>query len=585
MKIYEYVIRLKDQASDKLKRLAGSTSATDRNVNRLDGSFNKATANGNMFGSMGSMVARFIGPAVLGAALISTTLKASSLAREFEQTRISFEVMIGSVKNGRSLLDETITMANKTPFTSADIQGNAKTLLGFGVAARKVIPTLKMLGDISGGNADRFRLLSLAYAQTQAAGRLMGQDLLQMVNSGFNPLQIISEKTGKSIGELKKAMENGAISAKMVEAAFKAATSEGGKFFGMMDRQSETFEGRMSTMKDKWGIWLTQIGSKINEKLAPYLDKAIEIIDRLIDPTGAVYSQADKEKDSFNKLYTSMMPAITRYNQLIELKKSGAKVDKELFQLQSKIGNAIPLSVTDRNGTNIKAIDIAKATEVLNLQDRNFQDSNKNAIALALQQKQLAKDKLSQLSAESILLAKDHEVKLDYMQQLQEKYTEGTWAQNPLNALKSDNPFKDDHQGDHVSTKLKEALKKGDRNSILAVYNQEMETLNQQVSKLDSQLSKMRTDTVGVYLTQKTTEDKNAFKLGDGKGKEEQDGLDKITKGGKQAINVTINLESLLQNSGDVNVTNVQESVADMEKILIEGLLRVVNSGNQAANQ
>ena len=73
--------------------------------------------------------------------------------------------------------------------------------------------------------------LTLAFSQVQSTGRLMGQDLLQMIGQGFNPLQIISEKTGRSMADLKKDMENGAISADMVTEAFKIATSEGGRFF------------------------------------------------------------------------------------------------------------------------------------------------------------------------------------------------------------------------------------------------------------------------------------------------------------------------------------------------------------------
>lgn len=91
------------------------------------------------------------------------------------------------------------------------------------------------------GNADRFQHLALAFAQVSAAGKLTGQDLLQMVNAGFNPLQEISKKTGKSISELKDDMADGAISVKMVEDAMKGATSEGGRFFGGMEKASKTF--------------------------------------------------------------------------------------------------------------------------------------------------------------------------------------------------------------------------------------------------------------------------------------------------------------------------------------------------------
>lgn len=92
-------------------------------------------------------------------------------------------------------------------------------MLGFGIESDKVMGYLKALGDISMGDSERFQSLALAFSQMSATGKLMGQDLLQMINAGFNPLKVISEETGKSIGELKDEMSQGKISAEMVQKA------------------------------------------------------------------------------------------------------------------------------------------------------------------------------------------------------------------------------------------------------------------------------------------------------------------------------------------------------------------------------
>ena len=80
-------------------------------------------------------------------------------------------------------------------------------MLGFGIAQEKVMPTLSAIGDLAMGNKDKMSSLTLAYSQMSSTGKLMGQDLLQMINAGFNPLNEISKNTGKSIGVLKKEME------------------------------------------------------------------------------------------------------------------------------------------------------------------------------------------------------------------------------------------------------------------------------------------------------------------------------------------------------------------------------------------
>lgn len=98
------------------------------------------------------------------------------------------------------------------------------------------MPNIKALGDIAMGDRNKLNSLTLAFSQMTASGRLMGQDLLQMINAGFNPLSEISRKTGKSIGVLKEEMEKGKISAEMVTQAFYSATQAGGQFHGMTER-------------------------------------------------------------------------------------------------------------------------------------------------------------------------------------------------------------------------------------------------------------------------------------------------------------------------------------------------------------
>ena len=122
--------------------------------------------------------------------------------------------------------------------------------MSFGMSAEEAQKRMKQLGDISQGDAEKFKSLTLAFAQMSSTGKLTGQDLMQMINAGFNPLEEISRKTGKSIGELKDEMSKGAISADMVAEAFASATSEGGRFYGSMEAQSKTFSGQMATLED-----------------------------------------------------------------------------------------------------------------------------------------------------------------------------------------------------------------------------------------------------------------------------------------------------------------------------------------------
>ena len=167
---------------------------------------------------------------------------------EIESFQISFDVLLGNKEKAASFFKELKQFAVETPLMLNDLSKGAQLLLGFGVEADRLMPTLKQIGDISMGDAQRFNSLALAFAQMSATGKLMGQDLLQMVNAGFNPLKTMSETTGKSVAQLKDEMSKGAISSEMVTQAFADATAEGGKFNGMLKKQSEGIKGGVSNL-------------------------------------------------------------------------------------------------------------------------------------------------------------------------------------------------------------------------------------------------------------------------------------------------------------------------------------------------
>lgn len=160
------------------------------------------------------------------------------------------------------LIPQIKELAKISPLTMADMVGAEKMMLGFNIQAEDTIKYLKAISDISMGESSKFNSLTLAFSQMSAAGKLMGQDLNQMINAGFNPLQIISEKTGKSIATLKDEMSKGAVSAEMVQQAFIDATSAGGKFYNMSENASKTINGQLSMMQDALDSVFNELGTK-----------------------------------------------------------------------------------------------------------------------------------------------------------------------------------------------------------------------------------------------------------------------------------------------------------------------------------
>lgn len=205
--------------------------------------------------------------------------QAIQTSAQFEQLSVSFRIMTGSAQAGKELTDSLVALASKTPMTTEALSDVTQTLLAFGESSNNIIQDLQLLGDITGGETQRFKSLALAFAQVGSTGRLTGQDLMQMVNQGFNPLQIMSEKTGKSMAQLKKEMADGKISFNDIKQAMIDATSEGGRFYGLMNEQSKTLNGLLSTNADTW----QKVSKNIGDVFMPVAKGAVQALIALGD--------------------------------------------------------------------------------------------------------------------------------------------------------------------------------------------------------------------------------------------------------------------------------------------------------------
>lgn len=193
--------------------------------------------------------------------------------------KMQFQVLAGD-KEGSQLYKDLQKYVRDSIF-GPELYDNAKQMMAFGIAAKDVMPTMKMLGDVSMGDAQRLNQLTLAFSQTTSAGKLMGQDLLQYVAAGFNPLQEISKKTGRSMADLREDMSKGAISAQMVRDAFAAATGAGGKFNGMLDKMGKTPFGKWQAITGSWADAKAQLGSSQDQSLSKIFDHLKDFVDSL----------------------------------------------------------------------------------------------------------------------------------------------------------------------------------------------------------------------------------------------------------------------------------------------------------------
>lgn len=199
-----------------------------------------------------------------------------------EQYQTSFEVMTGSADKAADVIERLKKVGAQTPFELPDLADTTQLLMNYGFTADDAMNSMMMLGDISQGSADKMSRIATAYGQMSSAGKVQLEDIKQMIEAGFNPLQEISESTGESMDSLYDRISKGTLSVDEIMASMQRSTSEGGKYFQSMEKQSQTFSGLVSTLKDNAQQLLGDVVRPISDGLTEtLLPAAISTIEQL----------------------------------------------------------------------------------------------------------------------------------------------------------------------------------------------------------------------------------------------------------------------------------------------------------------
>lgn len=195
----------------------------------------------------------------------------------------NFKVMLGNEELAAAKLSELRKMAASTPFALSDLTEGTQILLQFGIAADDTTDVLKQLGDISLGNADKLQTLVRAYGKMSSAKKVTLENVNMMIDAGFNPLNQICEATGESMSDLYKRISDGRVSFEELQYAVQAATSEGGQFYNGMLEASQTFSGRMSTLKDNVAALTGELTSGLFAALGDLVVKLNDVVTSFLD--------------------------------------------------------------------------------------------------------------------------------------------------------------------------------------------------------------------------------------------------------------------------------------------------------------
>lgn len=247
------------------------------------GGFLKAA--GSAISVMGSMEL-----AIQGIGRAAAVMSAAfNLAADVERTTVAIDTITKSAATTAQVMGDLKKLAADTPFEMSDLAPAARMLLGAGTAAKEVSKQLRVLGDVAAGADTDLLGLVTVFNQVRGKGKLLSDDFNQLAERGVAGLrEEIAKLKGISISGVADALSSGAVSARDLEAVLVRMTSSGGISFGAMEKQAQTFAGKLSTLSDAWASLLVSFAAPINDSLKPVIDDITGLTEALAPAFGVI---------------------------------------------------------------------------------------------------------------------------------------------------------------------------------------------------------------------------------------------------------------------------------------------------------
>lgn len=276
-------IIFEDKYSKPLNDAANSAEKFESKARKSFASANESINKTNKsISGLSDTVAQFAKTAA--AAGIAAAFKSiSDAGGKLESTRISFEVMLGSAEKAKDVMKLLNAEANKSPFSTEQYLQAGKNLLAFGIEADKLKESLKSIGDIAAGTGKDFNELAVIYGKAATAGVIQAEDLNQLTEAGIPIIKQFAAQFGVAESQIKKMGSEGKIHFSDLEEAFRQMSGEGGQFFDMMKKQSESWDGMWSTIRGTAMSFISDFGDRLNNFLKPALKAVTDTVVAAMD--------------------------------------------------------------------------------------------------------------------------------------------------------------------------------------------------------------------------------------------------------------------------------------------------------------
>ncbi|NBJ05009.1 phage tail tape measure protein [Alistipes sp. Z76] len=237
----------------------------------------------DVFQSFAKRAGEYISYYLVGQGMMGLLNSIVQVRGQFQQLEIAFETMLGSQSKAKTLMDQMVQTAAKTPFDLMGVAEGAKQLMAYGVSADKVNDTLVRLGNIASGLSIPLNDIVYLYGTTMVQGRLYAQDVRQFTGRGIPLVKELAEKYGVTADKINEMVSAGKIGFPEVEEVINKMTNAGGQFYNLMEKQSASLTGQISNLEDAWDTALNNLGEKGEGVFSTAISSATYLVEHMED--------------------------------------------------------------------------------------------------------------------------------------------------------------------------------------------------------------------------------------------------------------------------------------------------------------
>lgn len=330
----EKQVEKSSEATDKAGDSASKTGGKMKDLaNKTKGAGNQAKDAASKFGDLANKIDGAAGKIQKVSGLMlgglasgfgAAAVSGIQFNAQMEQYATTFEVFTKSAEKADAILEELQKKGAETPFEFTDLADATQKMMAFGFTADEALTNLDMLGNAAQGDAEKLETITTAFARMTSSGKVTLEDLNMMIDVGFNPLQQVAKDTGTTMGEVYEQISDGALDVETVTKAMKEMTSEGGQYAGLMEKQSQTLNGMLSTLSDTVQMKLGDAFASLTEKVKGALPMIIDFVENIdVDKAIAGIGALAAALAGVFTAATAARGAIALFNAVTAVQKAG----------------------------------------------------------------------------------------------------------------------------------------------------------------------------------------------------------------------------------------------------------------------